>query len=169
MAELDPPDIHHLRAAEGWLELGNPKEALLELDQISATAASFLEVLGARWAICAELKSWPECIQIAVRILECAPESPFGWIHRSFALHELRRTTEARDLLLPAVDKFPQVGTIPYNLACYECQLGNLDPARKWLKRAIRLEGRKEIVTRALEDTDLKSLHQELAALLAGK
>jgi len=38
---------------------------------------------------------------------------------KQLALHELKRTQEAFDLLLPAADKFPAPWTIPYNLACY--------------------------------------------------
>ena len=32
---LAPPDTHHLRAALGWLELGNHVEANAELEQIT--------------------------------------------------------------------------------------------------------------------------------------
>ena len=35
MNPLRPVDLHHLRAAEGWLELGNVAEAREELDNIS--------------------------------------------------------------------------------------------------------------------------------------
>ena len=34
-------------------------------------------------------------------------KDPLGWVHRSYALHELKRTAEARDNLLRVVDKFP--------------------------------------------------------------
>jgi hypothetical protein len=34
MNPLSPPDTHHLRAAEGWLELGNHLEANAELENI---------------------------------------------------------------------------------------------------------------------------------------
>ena len=47
------------------------------------------------------------------------PDEPVGWIHRSYVLHEQKRTREAWDLLLPAAKKFPEDFTIPYNLACY--------------------------------------------------
>jgi DNA-binding protein HU-beta len=40
-------------------------------------------------------------------------------------LHELKRTEEAYDLLLPVVHKCPSCCTIPYNLACY-CEVGLL-------------------------------------------
>ena len=61
------------------------------------------------------------------------PESALGWVHRYYAFHELKRTAEARDNLLRVVDKFPEDPIMRYNLACYECQLGNLERAKQWL------------------------------------
>lgn len=165
MPELQPPDIHHLNAAEGWLELGNHHEALLELNCISPPAQECLEVMGVRWSITAQFKRWEECVRIAASIVELAPKNVFGWIHRSYALHELKRTQEARDLLLPAVKRFPKNETIPYNLACYECQLGELAAARDWLRRAMKLRSPAQLKVQALEDPDLKPLWPEIKTL----
>ena len=41
--------------------------------------------------------------------------------HRSYCLHELKQTEEARDNLLRVVEKFPKDPIMRYNLACYEC------------------------------------------------
>ena len=163
MPTISPTDLHYLRAAEGWLELGNPGEALLELEQISAPGNVSLEVVGARWAVFAELKRWTECVTVAETMLQLAPDNPAGWIHRSFALHELQRTREARDLLLPAAPQFLKVETIRYNLACYECQLGNLDAAWEWFEQALALHEPAEIRERAAQDPDLKPLWPRIA------
>ena len=165
MSALQSPDIHHLNAAEGWLELGNHREALAELDCISAAAQGRLEVLGVRWSITAQFKAWEECVRIATSIVALAPSEVFGWIHRSYALHELKRTQEARDLLLPAVKLFPKNETIPYNLACYECQLGEVAAARDWLRRAMKLRQPAALKAQALEDPDLKPLWPELKTM----
>lgn len=162
MPNLQPPDTHHWSAAEGWLELGNYREALAELDLITLAEQSRLEVLSLRWNITAQLKQWEDCVAIAGTILERAPKQVFGWIHRSFALHELKRTREARDLLLPALKRFPKSQTIPYNLACYECQLGDLDAAREWLQRAMKLRNPRALRAQALADIDLKPLWGEI-------
>lgn len=162
MAKLQPPDTHHLSAAEGWLELGNYREALAELERIAPVEQDRLEVLALRWSISAQLKLWEECVGIAGTILERAPKNIFGWIHRSYALHELKRTQEAQDLLLPAVRRFPKNETIPYNLACYACQLGDLAAARDWLRRAMKLRNPAAVRAQALEDADLKPLWREI-------
>ena len=165
MSKLQPPDTHHLSAAEGWLELGNDREALIELNLISQAEQGRLEVLGLRWSISAHLKLWDECVKIAADIIEIAPKNIFGWIHRSYALHELKRTSEARDLLQPALKRFPKNETIPYNLACYECQLGDLDAARDWLRRAMNLRKPAELKAQALEDVDLKPMWAEIQSM----
>ena len=83
-----------------------------------------------------------------------------GWAgsNRSYALHELKRTAEARDNLLRVVEKFPLSATMRYNLACYECQLGRLEQAKKWLEEAFRLGDAKKMKLAALDDVDLRAL-----------
>src|SRR4051794_4098713 len=107
MNDLGTPDSHHLNAAQGWLELGNHLEANEELAKISALHGNHPEVLEVRWAIQAAGKSWPTCVEVAEALVKVAPDYLLGWIHRSYALHELKRTPEALDLLLPAVALFP--------------------------------------------------------------
>ena len=42
---------------------------------------------------------------------------------------------------------------IPFNLACYDCRLGNLEAAKAFLEHALKLEP--EMKLAALEDEDL--------------
>jgi hypothetical protein len=51
----------------------------------------------------------------------------------------------ARIILVNAVDRMPEVAAFHYNLACYECQLGNLDESKTRLKQAFQLESRYRI------------------------
>ena len=88
-----------------------------------------------------------------------------GWVDRSYSLHELRRTQEAREALLPALKKFPDASLIPYNLACYACQLGDPVEARHWLRKAIARGEKDEIKLLALNDPDLSALRDEISKL----
>jgi tetratricopeptide (TPR) repeat protein len=161
---LDLNDKRHLEAAEGWLELGLPLDANAELEKITPQLRDHPDVLELRWHIYGKEKRWEACVDIANAVIKRAPERSDGWIHRSFALHELKRTQEAFDQLLPAVDTFPKVWTIPYNLACYCSVLGRFDEAQKWLKQAIALGGDK-VKLGALEDEDLKPLWDSLGGV----
>jgi predicted Zn-dependent protease len=158
MQPIEPPDSHHVMAAQGWLELGNFAEAALELERVSVPTREHPSVLDLRWQLHAKAKQWQQALALAEDLCRSIPESPFAWIHRSYCLHELGRTQEAWDALQPMATRFPEEWLIGYNLACYACQLGHLDEAKAWLDRA-RLVGDSRHVDRlAAADADLKPL-----------
>ena len=154
---LGHPDSLHLRAAQGWIELGDSVEADRELDEIAPELRTHPDVLELRWQIHAQAKKWELCVDIAERIVLVSPGNAAGWIHRSFTLHELGRTQEAFEKLLPVASKFRRVWTVPYNLACYCAQLGRLDECQVWLKRAIAVD-QKAVQEAAIDDPDLEPL-----------
>jgi len=165
-ALVDWPDKHHLDATVGWLMLGNPREARVDFERIAPSARHKPEVLDVEWRLLADEKRWEEAVAVAETQVLMSPKEAEGWLHRSFALHELRLTKEARDQLLPAVTLFTKETVIPYNLACYECQLGNLEAARAWLRQALSrhksADGRREQLAMALTDPDLLPLAAEI-------
>ena len=165
MKELSPPDLLHLRAAEGWLELGNQIEAFEELELISPRLRVHPDVLELRWQIYAKEKKWEACADIARAIAKLAPSRPHGWIHLAFSLHELKRTREAKEVLLPVVDKFPEESAMRYNLACYECQLGNLEGAKLLLEKTFESGDAKQMKLMALHDPDLEPLWKKIGEL----
>ena len=162
---FDLNDQRHLTAAEGWIELGLPLEAAAELAQITPQQQGHPDVLELRWHISAQEKQWVTCVELATVITQLAPERVDGWIHRSFALHELRRTQEAFTQLLPVVGRFPSVWTIPYNLACYAAQLRQFEEAKKWLELAVAMD-KKTVQQAARDDVDLKPLWDSLGGVM---
>jgi tetratricopeptide (TPR) repeat protein len=161
---IEAPDAHHFNAACGWLELGNRAEARAELALISAENQTHPGVLDLQWALCAAEKNWDAAFGFAQQLVTTFPDEPSGWLHCAYAL---RRKSGgglalARDFLEPAADKFPDEPVIAFNLACYECQLQQLDEARRWLKRACEIGGEPEIQAMALADKDLKALWPEI-------
>jgi Flp pilus assembly protein TadD len=173
MELLEPPDLHWLNAAQGWLMLGNAREGWAELGHIRADRADHPQVLSVKWGLLAAEKRWLEATAVAEFHLRVDPDDAEGWVHRSYSLHELRHTREALDRLLPAVDRFPEEGIIPYNLACYSCQLGDLPAAQAWLERAFTTdpdeETRWDRLTTALADADLQPLWPELKKKVAAQ
>ena len=161
MSRLEGPDFHHLRAAQGWLELGDATSADAELERISEPARDRPEVLDTRWLIRAKTEHWPACVEIGKTLTRIAPELAQSWIHHAYALHELKKTREAFAILSSVIDRFPAEPTIPYNLACYSCQLGDLVGARDWLAQACKLGGAEEWKQKAMEDPDLQPLWEE--------
>src|SRR5579872_1828414 len=99
--KLEPPDLHHLNAAEGWLGLGDHLEATAELLQITPDLNAHPKVLEVRWHLHAKAREWNACVLVAEKLVKAAPDCPHGWLSRSAALYYSRRTQEAHDLLLP--------------------------------------------------------------------
>ena len=161
MNPITPPDTHHLTAAQGWLELENAAEAIKELEQISPESREHPDVLEIRWAAEAKQLNWEECVRVATQLTHHAPGRSSGWIHRSFSLHELKHTKEAYELLLPALSVFEDIWTIPYNLACYQCQLGQKKQALKCYAKALEIGG-ESVKKMALSDIDLAPIRAEI-------
>ena len=166
--DMPAPDVHHLRAAVGWLELGNAHETLVELEKLDASRQLHPGVLETRWLALAQLQRWEPAADTARALVVAAPEQAVGWLHRSYALRRVRGggLQAAFDALRPVAEKFPEEATIPYNLACYTCQLHH-DPAETfaWLEKAVAAGEREEILRMALNDPDLEPLHAEIARL----
>jgi len=83
MNALEPPDIHFVRAACGWLLLGNDVEAAEDLKRIDPHLRSHPDVLEVRWQLHAKAQQWHTCLDIACAIVEIDPERPSGWIGRA--------------------------------------------------------------------------------------
>ena len=167
MHKLGPPDTHYLLAAVGWLELGNPAEARAELAQVSPAQQEHPDVLEVRWSLSAEQRLWEEALQVSQVLLRRVPRRSSAWLHQAYALRRVPdgSVQKAWEALLPAFDKFPKEPTISFNLACYACQMHQLDTARDWLQRAIAIGGKEKIQQMALKDSDLELLWDEIRQL----
>jgi tetratricopeptide (TPR) repeat protein len=160
MEALMPPHSHFLSAAEGWLGLGDAAEARAELARIEDSLQEHPAVMDVRWAIYAHEKDWHGALALARKLVKKFPKNPSGWLHQAYAL---RRVPEgglpaAWHFLMPALERFPEVSIIPYNLACYACQMRQLEKAMELLKRAMAAGEREHIKKIALEDVDLQLL-----------
>ncbi len=158
------------RAAKGWLELGVPAEAGLEIEQLPGEFASHPEVLKLRFHIERMQKRFPEALAVAEGLIALTPEDKWGWLYRSHALHWLGRSTEAYDLLAPKRANFPESYELPYDLACYCAQTGRIDEARTWLGQAFQLGDKPSVIRMmALDDVDLKPLWEDIKRGAFGK
>jgi Flp pilus assembly protein TadD len=167
MDPLEPPDTHYLSAAMGWLELGNRAEAKLELAKVARGHSEHPNVLEVSWSIAAAENDWADAWQIAERLVRSAEDRPVGWLHRAYAVRRAPKggLEAAWNVLLPAADLFPKEATIPYNLACYACQMGKLGDARVWLRRAMSSGDKSKIRLMANADPDLQPLWGEVDKL----
>ena len=162
---LEPPYQHFLSAAQGWLALGNSAEARAELQQIPEPLREQAEVLETLWDICSAERNWEEAWQWGELMVRRFPDNPSSWIQRAYATRRAAAggLKEAWAALRPAFDKFPEDVIIPYNLACYTAQVGELEEAWQWLGRALeKADDRRLIKKMGLAEEDLKPLWPRL-------
>ncbi|MBI2946193.1 MAG: tetratricopeptide repeat protein [Verrucomicrobia bacterium] len=166
MTKLEPPDTHFLSAAIGWIELGDCNEARAELARIAPAFQNHPDVLQVNWLIAASEQNWKVALDVARTLIQTQPDRSSGWLHQAYALRRVQDggLQAAWEALLPVADQFPEEPTIPYNLSCYACQLGRLEDARTWLRRALDRGDRSGIKLMALSDPDLKPLWTEIKA-----
>ena len=136
------------------------REALFELDQIDATLAGRPEVIEMRLLILMHAKRWKEALSASRKLCVIAPETAAGYIHAAFCLHELGRTRDARDILLQGPPALQREATFHYNLACYECALGEIEEAYTHLQASFAID--RKFRDFAKNDSDLEPLRERL-------
>jgi hypothetical protein len=151
-------DLFHLRAAEGWLDLGSPTEALAELRLINPALRSHPDVLAFKWEVAANVKDWDQCLNLGNALIYCAPKDQRGWIAVCQTLYFTEHYPEAYDLAIAKLPEFNDQWQFLYELACYAALIGELDQARAFLQRAMEFGDAKHLRRLALEDPDLVPL-----------
>jgi Flp pilus assembly protein TadD len=146
--------------AQGYLELGMPREAHRELRALSPEAANSPPGLEMQIVVLLKLERWSKAAATARKLCRINPTHPAGFIHLAYCQHEMGNTEQARNTLLKAPPALQKDATYCYNLACYEAVLGQLDAARYYLARSISIDRRFREYAR--KDSDLAALHKEL-------
>jgi len=149
-----------LLAAQGYMELDMPSDALAELDALGPEVCEHEAVLQMRLFILMKTRSWDDALAVCRRLRELYPEGAAGYIHGAFCLHEGGRTAEARDLLLSGPASLEDEATYFYNLACYSAVLGDLNAARDYVQTSFAMDDKFREIAKL--DPDLHSLRQEL-------
>jgi Flp pilus assembly protein TadD len=167
MGTLPQPNNLYFDAAVGWMMLGNPCEAIAELDHLDPASRQAPDVLELEWTIHAKTSNWDRALTTARALLQIAPENPSGWIHQAYSLRRVAGggLSNAWNALLPAAKMFPRESIIPFNLACYAAQMNQPDEAWDWLKKAAAVGDKKHIRVMAETDPDLTSLKERLKEL----
>ena len=151
-------DIRHLRAAEGWLDLGNCQEASEELERITPLFRAHPEVLLLRWNIYRLAKKWDYALALAEGLTESAPGDPRGWIKLCQAFYCTGKIQQAYDLATLKLRDFSNDWHFHDDTACYACLLGKRQEAEDFLNKAMELGDADEVKLLALEDADLNEL-----------
>src|SRR5215472_9820462 len=98
-------------------------------DQIDPFNRAAPEVLAVRIEIYRGLQKWDLMQELAKRLTEFQPDEIQWMISLAFATRRADSIRAATEILLNGESRFPNEAIIKYNLACYYCQLGEIETA----------------------------------------
>jgi tetratricopeptide (TPR) repeat protein len=155
--ELSHTDFEtRIRAAEGYVELGMYFDADAELEGLAPEERDAFEVLAVRVQVYSALKKWDLVKTVAKALASLDPDNPQWPTFWATAIEKSVSLEAAKTILLEAVERMPDEAMLHYDLARYECQLGDLEVAMARLKHALKLEPR--FRRNALEDEEFEPL-----------
>ena len=160
---LSPEDQIRVNAAEGYLRLGMFHDAETALDRVDPASHHLPEVLVVRLAFFQETKRWSAMQAAAKKLVDLDPTDPQRVMALAYATRRAESIDLARLILMEALDRHPSEALIHYNLACYDCQLGNIPSAKQFIETALRLNPK--MGRMALGDEDLEPLWASLESL----
>ena len=158
----------HLEAARGWFELGNMHEAGEELARITGLRRAEPDVQKVRLQIALRSRDWSGAFALAQGLIQASPRDGQIYLWRSQAVRHLSDDglSRALSLLLEVANDFPDEPAIPFQLACYNCQLDQASTAQCWLaiafECALRNGTAKKWKSTALDEGDLAPLRKKM-------
>jgi len=164
---LTDADRNHIREATGWLELGDYLSAFDALERVEPQHRVHPAVLSLRWRIYAKAERWGNAFTVAEGLTRINPKDVEAFIWRSYAARRMEcgSVEQAFELLSDVADDFADEPLVIFNLACYLCQLGRLEEARKRLEQALvaaeKLGQTKRYQQMILDEPDLEPLRNE--------
>ena len=153
---LSPDEQIHLTAAEGFIELGMYLDADAALDDIDPMCRHLPEVLAVRVKAYQALESWELMEVVAKKLVEYDPDDAGWWILWAQATSRAESIEAGRLILVNALERHAHDAGVNFNLACYECSLGNIERTKECLKRCFDIDPSWKLV--ALEDERFEAL-----------
>jgi hypothetical protein len=151
--------------AFGYIELGLLTHASAELTAVEEEDRSSIPVRLAWVELHLAAQDWAVLVAVAQGVAQEDPAQERAWIGWAYGQRRHTSLADARLVLIKAVAHHgAKSALLHYNLACYECQLGNVDMARVRLRRAFKLGGQ-QYKALALNDPDLTPMRDEIEAM----
>ncbi|MFH0878416.1 MAG: hypothetical protein V2A34_01760 [Lentisphaerota bacterium] len=152
-----------LERMDGYLDLKMTRRARQELESFAKEHMRKPPVLEIQLRLAMLEEDWQAAMNTARDLCAVMPNEPMYWVQLAYSTRRLSNLEDARTILLDAYNRFKKVAVIPYNLACYECQLGHRDEALIYLKRAFKLD--RSFSEIAMEDEDLMPVWSDIDLL----
>jgi tetratricopeptide (TPR) repeat protein len=150
----------NVRAAEGWIDLGNYDEAAEELHNCPPAVKSSIEWVKLWVRVYAATNQWREVEMMCETLARHAPNDPFTIFNQAEAFHRQGRTREAFAALQYAPVNVKQGGEFFYLMARVLCALNEMTLALSCIGQAFDEDP--SIRMKALSDPELERVWLDL-------
>lgn len=148
-----------VRHALGYIGLEMLREAAAELAAVGEAERNLPEVRSVWVDLHMAAKEWLAVVAVGSELAREHAACETAWIGWAYALRELQRVPEAREVLLAAEKVHGRTSAVlHYNLACYDSLLGEIASARVRLDTACRMD--KRFKMEGALDPDLQALRE---------
>ena len=117
-------------------------------------------MLAVRIQIYQALEKWDLMEVVAKKLVEDDPDDVAWWILWAQATSRASSLEAGRLILVNALEHHEHDAGVHFNLACYECQLGNIQGAKDHLKTCFDIDPSWRLT--ALEDQRFEALWESL-------
>ncbi len=152
-----------VKYASGYVALGLLDHASDELEAVDFRDRFSIDVMTARLELHMAAEQWDIVANFARRLVDLDPDDVDAWIALGCAVRRTEGLPAARDVLLKIEPVHgDKRAVIHFNLACYNCLLGDITTAKDHLTKACQMDARFKAM--ALDDPDLESMWVQITA-----
>ena len=130
-----------LSRSNGYRELGMYDQSILELESVRQEDVWTYEVIKAKYLTYRDAKQFEmaEAMTKAMRIYH--NNLTEGWLLRAECINETKGAKEAAEMLIEDEDSFKEQADVLFAIGRYLALAGNLNKAKEYIRRAIKLNG----------------------------
>ena len=153
---LDMDVEKSLSAAEGYLQLEMPKDAIKEIESLPSKVRQGQHAAELELAAQMMEKHWNRAVDLARALCNIQPNKKAYYLHAAYCLHETGDTLAAKSFLMSGPKTLMKDALFHYNMGCYSAVLGDPEEAQRHLRQAFELDSALRVT--AENDSDLAGL-----------
>lgn len=129
-----------LSAAEGYLQLEMPSDAMEEIAKLPKHVRSGIHASELELAAEMMRKNWNRGAELASHLCDKKPTKKSYFLHAAYCLHETGDTLAAKSFLMSGPKSLLKDGLFHYNMGCYSAVLGNNKEAKQYVLAAFEID-----------------------------
>jgi tetratricopeptide (TPR) repeat protein len=159
MVEWEKRKEAHFDSAEGYMLLSMYEEALAQTTLILETEPDEPRALYLKGIILIQLKKYVDAEATFDHLKEIKPNNPDLYVHLAYIHRRTKGLDSAIKTISEALKLDPHLPIANYNLACYCSVNRDIEPALKYLKKAIIFNN--EFANAAKTDEDFDAIRDD--------